>query len=81
MRHERDAMTDAAERDAAEGRIEDFKRGLQASEPQTSAAVRADVALLARYREPLARLRTLEERALAVGAGLEPPTATATSRP
>ena len=81
MRRERDAMTDAAERAAAEGRIEDFKRGLQASEPQMSPAVRANVALLARYREPLARLRTLEERALAAGAGIEPPAAPTTSRP
>jgi hypothetical protein len=71
MRRDRDALTDAEQRAAAERQIEDWKRGLQASEPVMPPAVRANVALLARFREPLARLRGLEERALAASAGLE----------
>jgi hypothetical protein len=73
MRRDRDALTDAAQRAAAERDIEDWKRGLQAAEPPVAPAVRANIALLARYREPLARLRALEERALAAAAGLEAP--------
>jgi hypothetical protein len=83
MRRDRDALTDPERRAAAERQIEDWKRGLQASEPAAPAAVRANVALLARYREALARLRALEERALAAAAGLELPAAggtTATAR-
>jgi hypothetical protein len=71
MRRDRDALTDPAQRAAAEREIEDWKRGLQAAEPPVAPAVRANIALLARYREPLARLRALEERALAAAAGLE----------
>jgi hypothetical protein len=77
MRRDRDALSDPERRAAAERQIEDYKRGLQGTEPQTTPAVRANVALLARYREPLARLRTLETRALASAAGLEPPAADA----
>jgi hypothetical protein len=73
MRRDRDALSDPQGRAAAEREIEDYKRGLQATEPQTPPAVRANVALLARYREPLARLRALEIRALAAAAGLEAP--------
>jgi hypothetical protein len=73
MRRDRDALTDPAARAAAEREIEDWRRGLQAAEPMMTPAVRANVALLARYREPLARLRASEERALAAAAGLEPP--------
>jgi hypothetical protein len=73
MRRERDALTDPAQRAAAERNLEDWRRGLQAAEPPMTPAVRVNVALLARYRGPLARLRTLEERALAATAGLEPP--------
>jgi hypothetical protein len=74
MRRERDALSDPEQRAAAEREIEDWRRGLQAAEPAMAPAVRANVALLARYREPLARLRVLEERALAAGAaGLEAP--------
>jgi len=73
MRRDRDALTDPERRAAAEREIEDWKRGLQASEPPLVPAVRANVALLARFREPLARLRVLEERALAAAAGLEAP--------
>jgi hypothetical protein len=35
----------------------------------TTPAVRANMALLGRFREPLARLRVLEERALAMTGG------------
>jgi len=70
MRRDRDALTDPAQREAAQREIEDWKRGLQAAEPPIAPAVRAKVALLARYREPLARLRALEERALAAAAGV-----------
>jgi hypothetical protein len=70
MRRDRDALTDPAQQAAAGREIEDFKRGLQASEPVVSPAVRANVAILARHREALARLRALEERALAAGAGI-----------
>jgi hypothetical protein len=73
MRRDRDALTDPAQRAAAEREIEDWKRGLQAAEPPVAPAVRANIALLARYRDPLARLRALEERALAAAAGLEAP--------
>ena len=73
MRRDRDALTDPEQRAAAEAEIDDWKRGLQASEPPVAPAVRANVALLAHYREPLARLRALEERALAAAAGLEAP--------
>jgi hypothetical protein len=73
MRRDRDALTDPAQRAAAEREIEDWKRGLQAAEPPVAPAVRANIALLARHREPLARLRALEERALAAAAGLEAP--------
>ena len=71
MRRDRDALTDPAQRAAAEREVEDWKRGLQAPEPPVAQGVRANIALLARYREPLARLRALEERALAAAAGLE----------
>jgi len=73
MRRERDELTDPERQAAAEREIEDWKRGLQAAEPPVAPAVRANVALLARYREPLASLRALEERALAAAAGLEAP--------
>jgi hypothetical protein len=73
MRRERDALADPAARAAAEREIEDWKRGLEAAEPVLAPAVRANVALLARYREPLARLRASEERGLAAAAGLEAP--------
>jgi hypothetical protein len=73
MRRDRDALTDPERRAAAEREIEDWKRGLQGTEPPMTPAVRADVALLARFREPLARLRGLEERALAAAAGIETP--------
>jgi hypothetical protein len=73
MRRDRDALTDPAQRAAAEREIGDWKRGLQAAEPPVAPAVRANIALLAHYREPLARLRALEERALAAAAGLEAP--------
>ncbi len=73
MRRDRDALTDPAQREAAEREIEDWKRGLQAPEPPVAPAVRANIALLGRYREPVARLRALEERALAAAAGLEAP--------
>jgi hypothetical protein len=79
MRRDRDALTDPEQRAAAERQIEDWKRGLQASEPVAPPAVRANVTLLARYREPLARLHALEERALAAGAGLELPAAGGTT--
>jgi len=78
MRRERDALTDPERQAAAEREIEDWKRGLQAAEPPVAPAVRANVALLARYREPLARLRALEERVLAAAAGLEAPAPTGT---
>ncbi|MBV8199704.1 MAG: hypothetical protein JOZ15_03680 [Acidobacteria bacterium] len=77
MRHDRDALTDPQRRAAAEREIEDWKRGLQAAEPPMAPAVRANVALLARFRDPLAKLRALEERALAAAAGLEAPGGTA----
>ncbi|HYL05256.1 MAG TPA: hypothetical protein VE075_04410 [Thermoanaerobaculia bacterium] len=82
MRRDRDALTDPERRAAAEREIEDWKRGLQASEPPMAPAVRANVALLGRFREPLAKLRALEERALAAAAGLEAPggTGAATGR-
>jgi hypothetical protein len=73
MRRERDALADPAARAVAEREVEDWKRGLQAAEPVMTPAVRANVYLLARYREPLAQLRASEERALAAAAGLEPP--------
>ena len=73
MRRDREELTDEAQRAAAEREIEEWQRGLQAAEPVMTPAVRANVALLARYREPLARLRALEERALAAAAGLEEP--------
>jgi hypothetical protein len=73
MRRDRDALTDPEQRAAAEREIEDWKRGLQAAEPPVAPAVRANIALLARYREPLARLRALEERTLAAAAGLAAP--------
>ena len=73
MRRNRDALTDPAQREAAERELADWKRGLQAAEPPIAPAVRANIALLARYREPLARLRALEERALAAAAGFEAP--------
>jgi hypothetical protein len=73
MRRDREELTDEAQRAAAEREIEEWKRGLQAAEPAMTPAVRANVALLARYREPLARLRTIEERALAAAAGVEEP--------
>jgi hypothetical protein len=73
MRRNRDALTDSARREAADREIADWKRGLQAAEPAIAPAVRADIALLARYREPLARLRVLEERALAAAGGFETP--------
>ena len=73
MRRDRDALSDPQRRAAAEREIEDYKRGLQATEPQMPPAVRANVALLARYRDPLARLRALEIRALAAGSGLDAP--------
>jgi hypothetical protein len=81
MRRDRDALTDPARRAAAEREIDDWKRGLQAAEPPVAPAVRANVALLARYREPLARLRTLEERALAAAAGMEAPAASGATPP
>jgi hypothetical protein len=70
-RKELEAMTDPGERAAAQRDIEDWKRGLEAVEPVVPAALRANVALLARFREPLLRLRAVEERALAASAGLE----------
>ncbi len=70
MRRDRGALTDPAQRATAEREIDDWKRGLQAAEPPLAPAVRANVALLARYREPFARLRALEERALAAAAGV-----------
>jgi hypothetical protein len=79
MRRDRDALTDPEQRAAAERQIEDWKRGLQASEPVAPPAVRANVTLLARYREPRARLHALEARALAAGAGLELPAAGGTT--
>jgi hypothetical protein len=72
MQRDLDAETDAAKRQAAAREIADWKRGLAGGEPAVTPAVRANVALVARYREPLARLRVLEERALAAAAGLEP---------
>jgi len=75
MRRDRDALTDPAQRATAEREVEDWKRGLQAPEPPVAPAVRANIALLGRYREPLARLRSIEERALAAAAGLEAPSA------
>ena len=81
MRRDRDALTDPARRAAAEREIDDWKRGLQAAEPPVAPAVRANVALLARYREPLARLRALEERALAAAAGMEAPAASGAKPP
>jgi hypothetical protein len=81
MRRDRDALTDPARRAAAEREIDDWKRGLQAAEPPVAPAVRANVALLARYREPLARLRALEERALAAAAGMETPAASGATPP
>ena len=81
MRRDRDALTDPARRAAAEREIDDWKRGLQAAEPPVAPAVRANVALLARYREPLARLRALEERALAAAAGMEAPAASGATPP
>jgi hypothetical protein len=65
MRRAAAAEADPARRAAAENEIEDFRRGLQGSAPVMTPAVRANVALLARFHEPLARLRVLEERALA----------------
>jgi hypothetical protein len=73
MRRDRDALSDPQRRAAAEREIEDYKHALQATEPQMPPAVRANVALLARYREPLARLRAIEIRALAAAAGLDAP--------
>jgi len=75
MRRDRDALTDPAQRAAAAREIDDWKRGLQAAEPPVAPALRGNIALLARYREPLARLRALEEHALAATAGLEAPSA------
>lgn len=77
---ELEAMTDPAERAAAQRDIEDWKRGLAASEPAMPAALRANVALLARFREPLARLRAVEERALAASAGLDTAASTGAGR-
>jgi hypothetical protein len=81
MRRDRDALTDPERRAAAAREIEDWKRGLQGAEPPMAPAVRANVALLARFREPLARLRGLEERALAAAAGLEAPGGTGAATP
>jgi hypothetical protein len=73
MRSDLEALTDPERRAAAEREIEDWKRGLQAAEPAVPPAVRSNLVLLARYREPLARLHVVEERALAASAGLEAP--------
>lgn len=73
MRRDRDALTDPLKRAAAQREIEDWKRGLQTAEPALSPTVRANVEQLARFREPLAQLRPLEERALAAAAGLDAP--------
>lgn len=73
MRRDRDALTDPAQRAAAERDLEDWKRGLQSAEPPLPPAERDNMALLAHYRGALARLRALEERALAAAAGVEPP--------
>jgi hypothetical protein len=70
-RRELEALSDEQQRAAVERDIEDWKRGLQGSEPTLPAPIKANVALLARFREPLARLRTLEERVLAASAGLD----------
>jgi hypothetical protein len=81
MQRDLDAETDPARREAATREIADWKRGLAGGEPAISPAERANVALLVRYREPLARLRVLEERALAAAAGLELPAAPAQPAP
>ncbi|HLX09143.1 MAG TPA: hypothetical protein VKY89_14925 [Thermoanaerobaculia bacterium] len=73
MRRDRDALTDPVQHATAERELEDWKRGLQAAEPPMTPAIRKNVALLAHYRGPLARLRALEERALAAAAGVEAP--------
>jgi hypothetical protein len=70
-RREIETMTDPAARAAAQRDLEDWRRALQGSEPSAPPAVRANMALLAHYRAPLARLHALEERALAAGAGLD----------
>jgi hypothetical protein len=69
MRRAAAAETDPVRRAVAEREIEDFRRGLQESAPVLPPAVRANMALLARFRQPLARLRVLEERALAAAGG------------
>jgi hypothetical protein len=82
-RRELAALTDAEQRATVQHEIEDWQRGLQGSEPVLTPAVRSNIALLARFREPLARLRTIEERSLAANAGLDslPATTTAAAAP
>lgn len=70
-RKELETMTDPEARAAAQRDMEDWRRALQGSEPSVPPAVRANMALLAHYRAPLARLHALEERALAASAGLD----------
>ncbi len=81
MRRDLEAQTDPAKRAAAARDIEDWKRGLQSTEPTVPPAVRANVALLARFREPLARLAVLEDQTLATSAGLETPPPAPTPKP
>jgi hypothetical protein len=79
-RKELESMTDPGERATAQRDIEDWQRGLQGGEPAVAPAMRANMALLARFREPLAHLQALEERALAASAGLDVVAATGTGR-
>jgi hypothetical protein len=79
-RKELESMTDAGERATARRDIEDWQRGLQGGDAAVAPAMRANMALLARFREPLAHLQALEERALAASAGLDVVAATGTGR-
>jgi hypothetical protein len=64
LRQERDLLIDPAAKAAAERRLVELERGLQESEPAVPRNVEANVRLLIPYRERLARLQQLEERAL-----------------
>ncbi|HVT57448.1 MAG TPA: hypothetical protein VHR45_03525 [Thermoanaerobaculia bacterium] len=64
MAREKDALADPAQRAAAERELEDFKHGLQGTEPAATPAMRDNIALLARYRERFARLRAAERKAI-----------------
>jgi hypothetical protein len=80
LRRDMEAETDPGKRAADAHDLEDWRRGLQASEPTAPPAVRANAALLARFRPRLARLVTLEERALAASAGLDPAAGSAAAK-